>query len=63
MGSAPNLVCGLVVNHASSRRRSRHPHRSGTAGPPRCQHDDALHSRTQPWSATVRSPADRMCFC
>jgi len=36
--------------------RSRYPHRSGTAGPPGCEHDDDLHPRPEPWPGGRTEP-------
>ena len=37
------------VCHPLARRWLRHPHGSRTSRPPRCQHDDDLHTRVEPW--------------
>ena len=37
-----------LLRHPFARRRPRHPHRPGTAGPQQRQHDDDLYARTQP---------------
>ena len=45
-----HLPClAAVVRDAASRKRLRYPHDTGIVGPQRCQHDDDLHARVEPW--------------
>jgi hypothetical protein len=54
--TAPDTDAAPLVRRPPSRRRPRHPHRPGMAGPPRRQHHDDLHGRPQPGAGRRQEP-------
>jgi integron integrase len=45
-----------LLRHSLARRRTRHSHRPGTAGPQRRQHHDDLYARAQSWACGCDEP-------